>query len=659
MITAVRDGLSRRRWICWWSIWGPIATIILSGKYVRVLRLREPVSALNFVDLMRSELLVALGLGVFGYVLLASAPAGRRFLAWMAAFQLLAGAFLIPNMVGHQFYMATGAGMTWELFIFGASSLRALYDVLNSGFSSAQVLATLVLQLYFFLVPPYLWWRNRAKPQTAESPPGGGSHMVPGVMQAGPNSPAERSLSPDKAERQRPKRRILLPGLLGALALFAFAFLPYNLAHINHNFSREPLLNLLSGAFNVSKTRSIAHYPPLFDVSSIALKPRSSSDTAPDTARNLAIVILESTRADATTPYKPSLQTTPFLAELAEESLLYEQAYAVQPHTSKALVATFCGVWPLPTMPIMEALPGTLTGKCLPELLGEQGYESMFFQSATAAFEKRVPLVKQLGFKGFLGLESMETDDFLVANYFGYEDEIMLPDSREWLIEQEKPFMTTYLTVGPHHDYQLLTRYPYQEFVQDEEFNRYLNNLMHTDHFVRKLIDQYKELGLYESTIFMIFADHGEGFGEHGRYQHDSVIYQEGLHVPMLIHDPQKKQQARRVTRRVTQLDLLPTAADLLGFEVIGADLPGMSVFDAPPQRQIFFECWYTLHCIGTIDGNLKYIHHYNAQPDEVFDLVKDPEETQNIIEDYSDQQKIWREQLLDWRARIFDTYGY
>ena len=62
--------------------------------------------------------------------------------------------------------------------------------------------------------------------------------------------------------------------------------------------------------------------------------------------------------------------------------------------------------------------------------------------------------------------------------------------------------------------------------------------MRYLDFFVRNVMNQYKELGLYDDTIFVIYGDHGEGFGEHDLYQHDNTIYQEGLKVPFIIHAP-------------------------------------------------------------------------------------------------------------------------
>jgi arylsulfatase A-like enzyme len=101
------------------------------------------------------------------------------------------------------------------------------------------------------------------------------------------------------------------------------------------------------------------------------------------------------------------------------------------------------------------------------------------------------------------------------------------------------------------------------------------------DFFLKKLFEQYKDLGLYEDTVFVILGDHGEGFGEHGLKQHDNTIYQEGLHIPLLVHDPQNP-EPRRVGENVSELDVLPTVAEKLGYEIEGGEYPGSSILSPP-----------------------------------------------------------------------------
>jgi arylsulfatase A-like enzyme len=221
--------------------------------------------------------------------------------------------------------------------------------------------------------------------------------------------------------------------------------------------------------------------------------------------------------------------------------------------------------------------------------------------------------------------------------------------------------MATYLTSAPHHEYLApQKRYGRVDFTDDDVVNRYLNSVRNEDFFLKNLFDQYKKLGLYDDTIFVILGDHGEGFGEHGLYQHDNTIYEEGLKIPMLVHDPRGSQDGARVTAPVNQLDILPTVADLLGYEIEGGEHPGSSLLRSLPEdRTLMFSCWNDNGCLASIKGTEKYIYHYDDQPEEVFDLSKDPGERQNLAGKLSPKElEEQRSKLLEWRAKVNAMYG-
>ena len=72
--------------------------------------------------------------------------------------------------------------------------------------------------------------------------------------------------------------------------------------------------------------------------------------------------------------------------------------------------------------------------------------------------------------------------------------------------------MAEYFTGTGHYGYECVpNRYGYEHFSEDEQLDRYHNCLRMLDHFLENLFEQYKELGLYEDTIFVLFGDHGEG----------------------------------------------------------------------------------------------------------------------------------------------------
>ncbi len=72
-----------------------------------------------------------------------------------------------------------------------------------------------------------------------------------------------------------------------------------------------------------------------------------------------------------------------------------------------------------------------IPARCLPDLLRDQGYRTAFFQSATEDFERRGQVVVNRGYEAFYPVETMDKGGFEKANYFGYEDDVMLEPSRE------------------------------------------------------------------------------------------------------------------------------------------------------------------------------------------------------------------------------------
>jgi lipoteichoic acid synthase len=211
--------------------------------------------------------------------------------------------------------------------------------------------------------------------------------------------------------------------------------------------------------------------------------------------------------------------------------------------------------------------------------------------------------------------------------------------------------------VTAHHDYVVPDRYGKMKFSDKKELNKYLNTVRYQDFFMRNLFEQYKELGLYEDTIFIVLGDHGEGFDEHGLKQHDNVIYDEGLHIPFLIHDP-RRPEAGTIEAPVDELDVLPTVADLLGYEIRGGTYPGASMLVPIEERTLMASCYHERTCLASIKGDEKYIYHYGNKGEEYFDLSEDPRERNNIIEQQDDEEiKALRNDLLAWEARVRASY--
>ncbi|MCA1715974.1 MAG: sulfatase-like hydrolase/transferase [Actinobacteria bacterium] len=381
--------------------------------------------------------------------------------------------------------------------------------------------------------------------------------------------------------------------------------------------------------------------------------------------RNVVLIHLESTRAQSATPYDEDLKTMPFLGETARSSLLAERAYAVVPRSSKGSTAVNCGVEP-PHYPGPEFEPGRIPSPCLGGLLKEQGYRTVWFQSVSNAANSHWDddLARNLGYEEFYSPETMNTQGYQATNSFGYEEDIMLGPSEGWLVNNgyDGPFLAEYFTGTGHYGYDCVpNRYGYESFSEDEELDRYHNCLRMLDFFLQNLFDQYQRLGLYEDTIFVLYGDHGEGFREHrGRYMHGDTIYEEGIRIPLIVHDPKRVEDGERAQGLSSQIDVLPTVLDLLGYEVENGEYPGYSLLNPVPEdRTIRSNCIANRKCMASIRGFEKYVYNYGNLPDEFFDLSEDPYEQNNLADERSEEEiNERREDLLEWRRRDDAEYG-
>ncbi|HZY64422.1 MAG: sulfatase-like hydrolase/transferase [Actinomycetota bacterium] len=622
--TSLRHLLVREDWVYLLSLLLPLFVYNVGLKIIRILTQLSVPGPVGFADQLRSDVLFNLGYAALWIGAFAVFRRGVPRWATLALFHLSALLVVVLTTSTHFFYKSTGSTLDYSFIMLSLSSFGETSKIIAAETSAFHWVLLGAVLLYLVAGPV----------------------IVTRLF-------GNRWRLPLRTSGQRLTAPLVMCCV--ALALGVLSALP-SATGASNNFSRDALINLALTELNKPdfeqqiRTNLVAGTPPA---------DTSLKQTPQTRQHNVALVFLESTRARSTTPYNEDLKTTPFLDELAGKSLVAENAYAVVPHTSKALVAATCGVAPPLDTRNTEAKPNAIPAQCLPDLLEEQGYNTAFFQSATEEFERRAQLVENFGYEDFFPIEEMDKKGFEEANYFGYEDDIMLEPSREWLEENKnQPFLTSYLTVTPHHDYTVPDRYGKKKFAEDEELNRYLNTVRYQDFFLKNLFDQYKELGVYDNTVFVIFGDHGEGFGEHGARQHDNVIYNEGLRIPFLIHAPNRYKGGERMEPPVNKLDVLPTVMDLLGYEVTGGTYPGTSVLNAPTGRTLMASCYQENRCLASIEGSEKYIYYYGNKDAEFYDLSSDPRERENIADEQSPEKlEKQRDALLTWQIQTNSSY--
>jgi lipoteichoic acid synthase len=637
--------LGWRDWVYVLSLLVPLVAYELILKLVTLVSEYPDSGVWEALRLLRSDLLFDLGYALVWIGLFAASREMLRRLIHVL-FHVAAILVVLIETCAYHYFRSTGTTLDYPLV---AYYLAKPGEARGAVSSTVSLVAWLVLlaALVYGLVGPVLITRGIVRWSSIDHPPD-----RPPDVEGGETSGGGR-----RSRRELTRREFLAAGVGTAAGAFLLkeSLLPGQAAGASASFSRAPVSNLVATKLEQSEIEAaVENVSARHPLANARLKP-----TPRTRRRHVALIHLESVRERSATPYNDNLDTMPYLTKLAKNSLLIERAYTTIPHTSKAIVSVNSGLYPSPKTEIVEADPGGIPARCLAELLAAQGYRSAWFQSAKESFEDRPQLVENFGYGHFQAYESMKTEGFQRANYLGYEDDIMLEPSRRWLEDNgNDPTLVMFLGVTPHHQYLTIDRYGLKHFAKRDGFNRYLNAVRYDDFWTKNIIEMYKDLGLYDDTIFVIYGDHGEGFGEHGRYQHDGVIWEEGLRVPLILHDPASFGGGTRVQGPAHLLDFAPTIVDILGFEVIDGKYPGRSILNLPEDRTLFFGCRPDVLSTARIQGQEKYIYHFGNRPDELYDLAKDPLERNNLAAKIGGQElDRWRSELLEWHAETTAAY--
>lgn len=165
--------------------------------------------------------------------------------------------------------------------------------------------------------------------------------------------------------------------------------------------------------------------------------------------------------------------------------------------------------------------------------------------------------------------------------------------------------------------------------------SQYDGAISYSDDQIGRLIDGLKELGLYEDTLIILTADHGELLGEHNFYFHHTGCYEENIRVPLMIRCPRLFPKGRVVSRQVNLIDIAATVLDSIGLDR-PSYIQGRSLLAfVKPFR--FYRVKYVFSFCGPVFSlrteNWKLIYD-PAIPIkwELYNLKTDPKELHNLV---------------------------
>lgn len=170
----------------------------------------------------------------------------------------------------------------------------------------------------------------------------------------------------------------------------------------------------------------------------------------------------------------------------------------------------------------------------------------------------------------------------------------------------------------------------------------YFAAMTHIDAEIGRVLATVKELGLWDETLIIHTADHGDMTGSHGMFNKGPQMYEEVYHIPLLIRDPKRTKPSTISQAMVRSMDLMPTLLEYAGIAVpdglqARSFLSLLSEPDKDFLPEIFAEYhgdeWglYSARMIKTKEH--KFVYNPQAN-DELYDLSKDPYELHNVIDE-------------------------
>jgi arylsulfatase A-like enzyme len=481
----------------------------------------------------------------------------------------------------------------------------------------------------------------------------------------------------------------------------------------------------------LARDRALARFAPLYVPPPSPLPARVTLPVpqvpAPRPAAkrpNLILISIDTLRADRLGCYGGPHPTSPAIDAMARQGTRFANAYSAAPWTLPSHMTMMTGLYPSahgvnPDRRQFEGVKnsserfqirGSAKLATLAERLSRLGYR-------TSAITEGGWVAAKFGFDQGFDRYVAHDDDNLDAGTqkltlewlatHAETSEKSAGDARPFFLfvhtyqvhqpyHQPPPYDSLYVTPG-HLGYALpraslpiaiLDKFKDSSFpptaADVEAFRaRYDGEVRHADAFVGRLLETLQATGLGRDTIVLLTSDHGEELFDHGGFDHGETLYDEVLHVPMILWGPGRIPEGKTAETQVGSIDILPTLVELAGGTTTGANTPPIQGASLVPllggqssglaDRNLFAETFTTVfhHTLDTDasiplasvrDGVTQLIvHRANPESLELFDVGTDPKEIHNLAANHPEKLARLRQALIAWQkgnTRLRALYG-
>ncbi len=356
--------------------------------------------------------------------------------------------------------------------------------------------------------------------------------------------------------------------------------------------------------------------------------------SAPAFAGNVLLLCIDTLRADML----DRRELTPNINRLAQGGVRFRRAYAQGPNTPQSFPSIFTSLYPS-RVPFRKRFTGypplKEEAQTFFEVLQERGV-------ATAAASSHFYFKPKRGItQGVSDWDNRDATSLRDSNQDIASPRIVprALAKLQQLTRSKQRFVLFVHLFEPHSTYVKHREYPITKRGTAGLKQKYEFEVKFVDVWVGKLLEGLARQGLRDKTAVILFSDHGEAFGEHKVYFHGQTLFDEVIHVPLILSMPGLA-GGRVVDQRVALLDVAPTILELFSVPVPDA-FQGYSLL--PLARGEKGEVDRAIGAVlmpypawpkgqqALISGHHKAILHTTENRFEVYDLDADPGEKRNL----------------------------
>lgn len=368
------------------------------------------------------------------------------------------------------------------------------------------------------------------------------------------------------------------------------------------------------------------------------------------TRPDILVIIIEAVAYDYTPFGRLGIKNLSFFDRLTEGGILFTNFRTVFPASSRSFLAFICGDYQNTGFYTITKMYPNYDCPSLLDVLRAGGYRTGFFQANRMFFDNFDIAAFMKGFEvreDYFSLKDHARSK-ITATTLAVEEEMVIDHLLTFLDKQKddpRPTFALYYPFWTHAPYHL----PDRDISTLPAFERYQLTQSYVNKAINSLFDGLERRGRLDTTLIIVTADHGEGFGIHGNYNHQGHLWEEDIKIPLLMKIPGLG-GFHRNPRIGTMVDLSPTIVSLIGFsrpaEWTGQNLLGD---DYQPHPHLFFSR-LKVFGDGILDGNLKFVRYLNeGRRTYLFNLDEDPDERLNIAAEHPELVTRYQELLDVW----------